>query len=123
MAMQIAYNHNQPYSREPFDSDEELLGHLIHELAHRLLISNGIVTKIEGHGYLRNLIGHRRIYLFLYDVLIDVMGKARAEHEVQFEKDHLRKAFVDAWEWALSKSYKQRQQSLKWLRRRPRNKY
>lgn len=116
--MQITYNLNEPYSETPFDADNVFLGNFIHKLAHRLLMSNGVRTRPEKHGYLRTLVGHRRIYLFLYDVLVDVLGKEYAENEVKFEKQHLSKAYSDAWEWLLKKPYPLRQQSLHRLRTR-----
>ena len=54
---------------------------LIHELAHRLVIGNGIDPP-EGNEFIEsraNYYMHRHIYLFLYDVFVDVLGEQVAK--------------------------------------------
>lgn len=82
---------------------------LIHELAHRLVIGNG-VELLEGSPYQDShytYLVHRHIYLFLYDVYVDILGKEVADQEVKREsRDH--DAYAKAWEWALAMNYDER---------------
>jgi len=96
--------------------DSRLAAFLLHELAHRLLISNGIRSVRKDYGYQRNFLAHKRIDLFLYDVWVDVVGRSVASQELIREFDTT-KAIFDAWQWALSKSYEERQAELAKLRK------
>jgi len=112
-AMQITYN-SFGYS----DSDDELMRTLLHELAHRLVMGNGIRSKQEEYTYLRNLLAHKRIYLFLYDVEADVLGEEVASEDVASTLQWSKRAFGNAWDWALAKTYDERQQAIRRMIRR-----
>jgi len=90
---------------------------LIHELAHRLVIGNGIeppgsVTNNVNKYYL-----HRHIYLFLYDVFVDIVGEDIANEEVKRESVY-NDAYAKAWRWALAMNYNERQTVFNKLKRR-----
>jgi hypothetical protein len=93
---------------------------LLHELAHRLVIGNGIDPP-EGNAFIdarANYYMHRHIDLFLYDVFVDIVGKQAAKNEVYRESINPKSIYTKAWRWALSKDYKQRHKSFELIRRR-----
>jgi hypothetical protein len=115
-----AGNKHQPMELSVKWVDENSIGcTLIHELAHRLVIGNGIElpegTPHQDSHY--NYFVHRHIYLFLYDVFVDVLGKEIAEAEVQRESAD-QGAYAKAWRWALAMSYRDRQNSFERLKKR-----
>ena len=112
-AMQIMYN-----SVDYRDPDEELVRALLHELAHRMLMGNGIRSAQEDYTYSRNLLAHKRIYLFLYDVEVDILGAEIANEDVASTLQASNRAFGSAWDWALAKTYDERQQTLRRMVRR-----
>ena len=88
---------------------------LIHELAHRLVIGNGIDPP-EGNDFIEsraNYYMHRHIYLFLYDVFVDVLGEKIAKEEIERESNGRISSYAKAWTWAMDKNYEQRQRSFK----------
>lgn len=92
---------------------------IMHELAHRLVIGNGIesseATVAAKSRY--NYYVHRHIYLFLYDVYSEILGKDEAMSEVSAEKLDGRQYYA-AWTWALAMNYPERQATLERLKRR-----
>ncbi len=93
---------------------------LIHELSHRLIIGNGIEPSTNSkHGDERyNYYVHRQLYLFLYDVYVDILGSEAADEEVRRESaPGPKKYYGKAWKWALQKDYKQRQATFKRIKR------
>lgn len=86
-------------------------GELMHELAHRLLIGNGIAVSVEPTNW--QYYSHRQIYLFLYDVWCDILGQDGANEAVKREKDLGYPFYNKAWEWAMSMTYEQRQEMIK----------
>jgi hypothetical protein len=87
---------------------------LIHELAHRLIIGNDIEAADDSH-YNYNV--HRQLYLFLYDVYVDVLGESVAKQEVARESvshDYYEKA----WLWVLDMDYSERQATFSRLKER-----
>lgn len=87
-------------------------GNLIHELSHRLVIGNGIDTDSPAWNYHC----HRHIYLFLYDVWVDVLGKKAADKILNDERNNTYELYRKAWNWALAKTYKERQKAIAKLR-------
>lgn len=85
--------------------------HLTHELAHRLLSTNGIWIDDDAnrawHYY-----EHTRIYLFLYDAWEKLYGKKYADTESQREIRLNGRFYAKAWRWALAKTFAERQKSL-----------
>lgn len=83
------------------------------------MIGNGIELP-EGGAYQDShytYFVHRHIYLFLYDVYVDVLGKEAAAQEVKREsRDH--DSYAKAWTWALSMNYDERQAKFMKLKRR-----
>jgi len=81
---------------------------LIHELGHRLLqeVPNTSETT-----------EHKKLFLMLYDVWVDLYGNSFADDQVQIEK---RRAGVypEAWDWALALSKAERAAKLAELRSR-----
>lgn len=85
-------------------------GNLIHELAHRLVIGNGIDVDTDASVWKYH--SHRHINLFLYDVWVDVLGKRAADQELKAERTNTFDYYRKAWDWALAKSYEERQNIL-----------
>lgn len=113
MPMLITYN-----GIEHTDPDDELLRALLHELAHRLVMGNGVRSTQEAYTYSRNLLAHKRIYLFLYDVEVDVLGVETANEDVASTLQLSKRAFGGAWDWALAKSYAERQAAIRRMAKR-----
>jgi hypothetical protein len=117
----MAGNSHQPMELSMQRDDEQgITCTLIHELAHRLVIGNGIDPP-EGNKFIdahANYYVHRHIYLFLYDVYVDILGKEVAQTEVDRESTKPNSFYTKAWAWALAKSYDQRQQSFMSIKRR-----
>lgn len=79
---------------------------LVHELGHRLALA---LPRDAG------LDDHRLLYLFLYDVWVDLYGPAFADRMVSIER-RIGPAYDSAWTWALAMTREQRQQKLEALR-------
>ncbi len=87
---------------------------LIHEVGHRFVyfhtFPNFIGRRTPGY----NLEVHKRLNLFLFDVLVELYGKTFAEknveHERQFGKD-----YSAAWDWALAMTPEERKLKFKQL--------
>jgi hypothetical protein len=78
---------------------------LVHELGHRLIAKQ---SKADNHPIL---------FLFLYDVWVELWGKEFADEQVAIESN--RRGLYDyegAWREALSISSAERKKKLKWLR-------
>lgn len=88
---------NNPMKLRASYSPDIKLGTLIHELGHRLLYANGVV------GETRGLDEEQCLFLFLYDVWVDLYGEKFAKSNVDVESGH--KGIYDyknAWTWALA---------------------
>jgi hypothetical protein len=98
---------------------EEIATTLIHELAHHLLAGNGIdppLTTQSAESEVPYLV-HSYIDLFIYDVIADVLG---AEAASRYSEDELRMSseyYGKAWQWAMAKTYEERQQTLSDLKK------
>ena len=93
---------------------------LIHELAHRLVIGNGIDPP-DGNDFIESRASyymHRHIYLFLHDVLVDVLGEKIAREEIERESNGRISSYAKAWSWAMAKNYKQRQKTFEQIKKR-----
>ena len=80
---------------------EEKKGTLVHELGHRM--NAQIRTRPQ------DLDEHRLLFLYLYDLYVDLYGKEFADREVEFGKTL--KGLYDyegAWNWALAMSREER---------------
>jgi hypothetical protein len=82
---------------------------LIHELSHRLLGGNDIWTEGDSNG--DSYFEHRRIYLFMYDLITDLYGETVAK-ETAARESHDAPYYGKAWNWALNKSRDERQRIL-----------
>lgn len=74
---------------------------LIHELGHKLLV--------QFRNRPDHIDEHKILFLFLYDVWVDLYGESFAQRAVEVEKK--RKGIYDyekAWDWALGKQQKER---------------
>jgi len=79
-----------------------------HEMGHRL--SQALPRTAE-------LDDHRVLYLFLYDVWVDLYGRDFANRMVAIERRFRTNYDYDAaWTWALSMRRAERQDRLRWLR-------
>jgi hypothetical protein len=116
-----AGNTHRPMELSKNCIDEESIGcTLIHELAHRLAIGNGIDSE-EGNPFIEsraNYYVHRHIYLFLYDVFVDILGQEAALKEVARESAYPNSFYTKAWQWCTSKNYQQRQLAFARLKKR-----
>lgn len=88
-------------------------GTLVHELSHRLLAGNGIVS-LTNEGKMDDLGLHKQIDLFLYDALCKLYGQEFADKQVEYEKN-LQPFYRQAWEWALKMTPEERAAELKSL--------
>lgn len=109
-----AGNKHKPMELTRYREDESSAGaNLLHELAHRLLIGNGIDTNAKNWNY----VCHQHIYLFLFDVWKDVLGEKPAKESLDRERTNTYDVYKNAWDWALNQTYEQRQQKLEKLKR------
>ena len=92
-------------------TDDERRRVLSHEIAHRLLVGNGI----EAYGRTSRFYDHYYIDLFLYDAWEKLWGKQVADAYVQAEKSTLEDTYTRAWHKALALTPIQRQAALKRL--------
>lgn len=81
---------------------------LMHELGHRLLGGNGLD---EDDVPELNASSHSLLFLFLYDVWQDIIGKEAADKKVSLE--NRTEEYQKVWGWALGKTYQERQTLLK----------
>ena len=114
-----AGNSSKPMELNRYLSGEAIGPNLIHELAHRLVIGNGIVTSDNNPAWTYH--SHRHIDLFLYDVWVDVVGKAAADKALSDERSNGYDYYKKAWDWALNKSYADRQKTINKLKSRSQN--
>jgi hypothetical protein len=105
-----------------YSSLEEKANTLIHELAHRLLGGNalspialGLVADSNKPDYRFQNFEHRHVYLFLYDVSKEALGKNYAEQCTQHEQQIDEPGYREAWEWTMGMSFKKRQRAIKIL--------
>jgi len=105
-------------------SDEDKLMILVHELAHRLLGGNALLPAAlgldTGEGITTETIQlyhHQLIYLFLYDVVERALGERYAAVCTRFEEPTRSRhpEYKQAWQWAMSMSYSERQQAMQRL--------
>lgn len=78
--------------------DETKEATLIHELLH--IISADYMLKLPVAGDALTLGLHRQIDLVLYDLWIELFGKAFADRQVQIESGRT-PIYKEAWQWAL----------------------
>ena len=83
--------------RASYDADTKK-GTLIHELSHRLLFN--IKNRVEEDE-------HKTIYLFLFDVWVELYGEDFAKKMVQIEMNR-GENYMSAWNYALSLTNTQR---------------
>lgn len=83
-------------------------GVLIHELCHRTIARHKSKIKAEN---LSNRIYkvHKRLYLILYDIWVNLYGKDFAEQMIKRDTK-LKPEYEKAWDWALSFSKEERKQ-------------
>jgi len=87
-------SHSHPLSLSASYSADIKKGTLIHELAHRLVVSNNVKTE-------NSLEAHKLIYAFLYDVWISIYGKEFADTMVKIESERT-PMYKEAWDWIFS---------------------
>ncbi len=110
-----------------YRSEEFKVATIVHELSHRLLMSNalGVVSlgllpykaKPEESNTIIEL-DHRHLYLFEYDVIVAALGAEWGAicHQYEERESSVKNSpHKRAWKWAMSLSFEQRQQILKWL--------
>ncbi|HJQ09147.1 MAG TPA: hypothetical protein VJ836_06730 [Candidatus Saccharimonadales bacterium] len=90
-------------------SQEERLRVLSHELAHRLLLGNGI----EAYGKTSRFYDHYYIDLFLFDAWVQLYGAETAKQYVEQEQTGLLDAYGHAWKKSLALSFTERQETLR----------
>jgi len=81
-------------------SDEVKKATLIHELCHRLFVDNKVEIKTNNPKF-TSLEIHKRLYLILYPVWVELYGEKFAKRNIEVEcerGDHYKKA----WDWFLS---------------------
>lgn len=102
----VVFDGDQSYSyplKLRYDySYEKKKGVLIHELCHRLMLDNNIKTKKQQTLSLFTLKIHKRIFLILYDIWVELYGKKFAQDQVAREIKFTDSSYKGAWEWVLS---------------------
>ncbi|MGH7157236.1 MAG: hypothetical protein ACREGG_03965 [Candidatus Saccharimonadales bacterium] len=94
-------------------SHEDKLLILVHELSHRLLGGNTLALNSELN--LSNLELHKRIYLFLYDVVNQALGAEMVKRLAKLEARPDDPDYYKAWKWAIAMAFEQRQSKMKQL--------
>jgi hypothetical protein len=98
--IRLRHNSTPPYRNATF----------VHELGHRLALTLPRNSGIDDH---------RLLYLFLYDVWVELYGEAFADRMVSIERRIPGAYDYDAaWTWALALTREQRQAQLRTLRTR-----
>jgi len=72
---------------------------LIHELCHRILVDNYFYI-FDNKNLSEDI--HKIIYLFLYDIWVDLLGKKIANESKDVEIGYGDTTYKNAWGWALS---------------------
>jgi hypothetical protein len=103
---------NLEESRKGEDNRIEIL---THELAHRLLSGHGLRVESDSEST-ETRRGHRRIYLFLYEVWEESFGKTKADTLAAIELDFINSHYLAAWDWARAKTHDERQKEIARLR-------
>ncbi len=100
-------------------TQDEIAYTLVHELSHRLVIGNGIQPSAKNdHARSRASYNmHRHIFLFLYDVMVDLIGADRASRCVANERALHVALYDKAWSWALDMTYDERQAAFSRLKK------
>lgn len=94
---------SHPLSLRASYSIEDKKGALVHELAHRLLVGNGIQ-----HQRARSAIqSHEAVNLFLYDAWVELWGEQFAKNQVEVESGRTT-VYKEAWQSTISLSNEQR---------------
>lgn len=88
-------------------------GTIVHELSHRLLSGNGIIS-LTDEGQIDSLGAHKQIDLFLYDAWVNLYGTAFADKQVEIESGRV-PFYREAWEWALQMTPQERAAELQSL--------
>ncbi|HSH18521.1 MAG TPA: hypothetical protein VK978_03985 [Candidatus Saccharimonadales bacterium] len=94
-----------------YTATEEKMLIIIHELSHRLLGGHGL----DCNDKISILESHKRIYLFAYDVVMLALGDDPAALLVKREAGLSDPDYAQAWRWAMSMPYEQRQHQLQRL--------
>lgn len=92
---------------------------LCHELAHRLLQEHG-VNPITSSSKQKEYEDHRRIYIFLFDTFLKAFGEDIYKLYVSYEIEknnigHDLTQYREAYEWAMSRSWEERQSLTQYL--------
>jgi hypothetical protein len=108
-----------------YRSENFKLATIVHELSHRLLggnglgiISLGLVNEPDANSDFAVELDHRHLYLFEYDVMRLGLGNEWGVICKRYEErdsNEINNPHIRAWKWAMSFSYKQRQEMLKVL--------
>lgn len=104
------------------EADEYKTCTLIHELSHRLLGGNalgpvalGLVPDSLEADPRFQLFEHRHVYLFLQDVIREAFGDQYAEVCAKSEQNTDDRDYLEAWSWAMSLSFADRQKAVQLL--------
>jgi hypothetical protein len=87
-------------------------GLLVHELCHRLLSGNHVRVKAKEYKDL-SLEIHKVLNLILYDTMVNLFDKNRADELVEWESGSRSGLYKKAWDWALSFNKKERAKRFK----------
>jgi len=96
-----------------YRSNEFKLMTMVHELTHRLLMSNGYGPHaLKFTGEYDEEIDHRHVYLIEYDVVLEALGKDWADICVQYESrgdwSPEESGHIAAWQWAMNMTSEER---------------
>ena len=77
---------------------------VVHELGHRLLSANGLRAEFGQDFHVNS---HKLLYLFLFEVYLELFGEERAHRAVELESSR-RPSYRECWRWALELSKTER---------------
>lgn len=101
------HSQSHPLMLQATTNRQRSRGDLVHELVHILLVDNNIHSNVIGDSNHGRAV-HKLLDLVLYDIYIKVYGRTFARDQVALEKSQ-NPDYEDAWQWALSKNYEERQ--------------
>lgn len=105
---------SNPLKFQAHTEDSYRIGDMIHELGHIAIVNGPTVKYIPDEADDELTRTHKVLYLILYDVLIQVMGRDFADWEIEREK-HFSQPYATAWNWALAKDHQERQSMFRQL--------
>lgn len=117
----LLINSGMNFSNDSGESEESMmnfrynnrckLGTFLHELSHRIIMEYSLFEKAKKIYDMNDI--HELIDLFLYDIIVELYGKAAADLRVEYESNFENQLYKDSWNKALAFKYEERQSMLR----------